>query len=71
MKDTQLYKEMLGIENPWKVKAVDLNHDDLKILIQVEYDKTTCFCSECNSKMHFHDTNLRSWRHLGHVMIFL
>jgi len=64
MRDTKMYEELLGLESPWRVKAVDLRLEQGEVVIHVEPDRQRWACPECRTRMHVHDYTTRRWRHL-------
>lgn len=59
-----MYEELLGLESPWRVKAVDLRLEQGEVLIHVEPDRQRWGCPSCQTRMHVHDYATRRWRHL-------
>ncbi len=64
MKDTKLYEQILGINDPWYVKSVTLKASEGTIEVEVECRETLWGCPECGQRMHKHDSVRRRWRHL-------
>jgi transposase len=67
MQDIELYREILGLEAPWRVERVDLNLSEQSVLIYVEYDtqQATWCCPECQQTVPVYDhREPRQWRHL-------
>jgi transposase len=64
MKDFQLYQEILGLTEPWRVKQVTLNRKAGEVEIEVECTETVWGCPTCQQRMHVHDWERRRWRHL-------
>jgi transposase len=64
MQDFQLYQQLLGLAEPWRVKQVTLNHKNREVLIEVECTETMWGCPTCSERMHVHDWERRCWRHL-------
>lgn len=64
MQDFQLYQQILGISEPWRVKQVTLNRKAGEIEIEVECMETLWGCPTCQQRMHVHDWERRRWRHL-------
>jgi transposase len=66
VRDTELYKAILGLESPWTVGRVDVNVAEHRVDVYAEHaSKKSWPCPECNKpcSLHDHDTE-RSWRHL-------
>jgi transposase len=66
MKDTDLYRQILGIETPWKVASVDLDPEALRIEVLLSHKQGLRWaCPECGELCGLHDhADERSWRHL-------
>lgn len=59
------YSQLLGINLPWEISSVDLNINEQKVDIIIEYADDTGLCPECNATSPKHDDrNERTWRHL-------
>ena len=64
MHSEQLYAQILGVTDPWKVVRVELDMPR-KVEVFVELDRDGQVpCPECNEGCPRHDTRTRSWRHL-------
>lgn len=64
MKDTDLYAQILGVQSPWHVRAVDLRVADGEVEVLVEHRGTGLECPQCGSASSGYDTRRRRWRHL-------
>jgi transposase len=66
MRDTQLYHQILGLEDPWFVQRVELNMEQQRVDIFVEHGKDAQWnCPVCAKAVGLHDhTEERVWRHL-------
>lgn len=64
MEDLQLYQQILGLPAPWHVTKVTLNRAAGELEVEVACADTLWGCPECQQRMHAHDTDRRSWRHL-------
>ena len=66
MRDTDLYQRVLGLEEPWSVKRVELNVKERKVDIWVEHGAGAGWaCPECGRSMGCYDHSAeRVWRHL-------
>lgn len=65
MQDFQLYQQILGIEEPWRVKRVTLDKSASEVEVEVECTETIWGCPVCQKRMHLHDREERRWRHLN------
>lgn len=66
MQDHELYRRILGIEEPWFVEAVDLKLESGEIHVYLGHEERSHWpCPECGaeSKLHDHQPE-RRWRHL-------
>lgn len=67
MHDTELYRHLLGIEEPWRVVNVELDLSDEAVRVYIDFDgaKATFCCPECGKYANLYDRReTRSWRHL-------
>lgn len=64
MKDIQLYEQILGLEKPWHVTDVRLDHTAQELRVRVECEEQVWACPECAGRMHVHGSEAREWRHL-------
>ena len=64
MQDFQLYQQILGLAEPWRVKAVTLRRAVAEVEIQVECTERVWGCPQCQQRMHVHEWEARRWRHL-------
>lgn len=66
MRDTELYRHLLGLEKPWKVGRVELSATDGRVDVWVEHPARTRFaCPECDAVLSVYDHSAeRVWRHL-------
>ena len=66
MRDTELYRAILGLESPWTVARVDLDVKQQRVDVYAEHGKRKTWpCPECEAPcgLHDHDEE-RTWRHL-------
>ena len=64
MQDKALYQQILGLQEPWKVKEVTLDRKAGEIVVEVECTATLWGCPQCGQGMTIHDWETRRWRHL-------
>ena len=66
MRDVELYRQLLGIERPWKVETVNLSVPDQKVEVVVIHARGVRWpCPECGQKLSVYDhSEARAWRHL-------
>ena len=64
MKDFQLYQQILGLVEPWRVESVTLKAKEQEIEVRVTFPDTLWACPECQKRMQIHDYEERRWRHL-------
>jgi transposase len=66
MQDRELYRQILGITPPWRVRDVALDLKASEVRVFLEHDDGAEFrCPECDGVSPIHDhTPERSWRHL-------
>lgn len=66
MRDTELYRHLLGLEPPWTVARVELDPKSQRVDVWAEHgDRKSWPCPECGAAcgLHDHDEE-RTWRHL-------
>jgi transposase len=66
MRDTELYRRLLGLEPPWTVARVELDVKQRRVDVYAEHTKRKTWpCPECDAPcgLHDHDEE-RTWRHL-------
>ena len=66
MQDRELYRQILGIESPWKVVRVELRRADGEVHVFLEHDEQVRWpCRQCSAVCALHDHQPeRRWRHL-------
>jgi len=64
VQDLQLYQQILGLVEPWRVKQVTLDRQRGEVRIEVECTETVWGCPQCSQRMQVHDWERRRWRHL-------
>ncbi|MDA8038796.1 MAG: transposase family protein, partial [Actinomycetota bacterium] len=66
MRDTELYRHLLGLVSPWQVSRVELSVDGGRVDVWAEHPKRTRFaCPECSTELPVYDHGEeRAWRHL-------
>jgi len=65
MQDNELYEQLLGLKQPWKVSAVALRMEESKVTVTVSHEQSAQFeCPECGRQAPVYDHRHRQWRHL-------
>lgn len=66
MRDTELYRHLLGLVEPWAVSRVELSVGEQRVDVWAEHPKQTRFaCPECATVWPVYDhSEERAWRHL-------
>jgi transposase len=66
MRDTELYRHLLGLVAPWEVSRVELSVDGGRVDVWAEHPRRTRFvCPECDRELFVYDhAEERAWRHL-------
>jgi transposase len=66
MQDQELYRQILGIEAPWRVERVELKLKQGEVHVYLEHeDKGEWACAECGAPSPLYDHQAeRQWRHL-------
>lgn len=65
MKDTALYEQLLGIKDPWFVKAVDLCLTKEQVVVELVLKENQIWVdpTDPSKRAHIHGWNERQWRH--------
>ena len=65
MQDKDLYQQILGLDSPWTVSDVELDHEQHEIRVHVNHPRGAKFCCpECQRELPCHDhAKERRWRH--------
>lgn len=66
MRDTELFRQILGLERPWSVQEVKLDDETSRIDIWVDHESgITWSCPSCERELSCRDhSEERTWRHL-------
>ncbi len=66
MQDTELYRQILGLEAPWSVERVELDLPKQSVFLYLSYEpKTQWHCPDCQKPVPVYDhREPRQWRHL-------
>jgi hypothetical protein len=66
MRDTELYRHLLGLEEPWTVSRVELNLQEQRVDIWAEHGLDLEWpCPDCGLRLSLYDhAEERVWRHL-------
>ena len=66
MRDTDLYRHLLGLVAPWEVDRVELSVVDGRVDVWVRHpDRTRFVCPDCDTPLPVYDHSAeRAWRHL-------
>ncbi|MDA3941888.1 MAG: transposase family protein [Spirochaetia bacterium] len=66
MDDKELYRQILGVVAPWKIKTIELALEQDRVDIYLEWPKLQDgTCPECEKTCKVHDRRTeRTWRHL-------
>ena len=64
MKDFELYQQILGLTEPWRVEGVKLKMAEKEVEVRVRCAETFWGCQECQQRMPIHDWEERRWRHM-------
>ena len=72
MRDTELYKHLLGLLDPWEVSRVELSVDGGRVDVWAGHPRRTRFtCPACERELPVYDhAEERSWRHLDSCAFF-
>lgn len=64
MQDRQLYEQLLGLNEPWYVTGVRLDVKAQAVEVTVAVRDQLWGCPQCACRMHVHQGESRTWRHL-------
>jgi transposase len=66
MRDTELYRHLLSVVDPWIVQRVDLSVEEQRVDVWVDHAQGSRWpCPECANDLSVYDhSEERSWRHL-------
>ena len=66
MRDTELYRQILGIESPWEVESVQLDIKEGQVDVRLKHREGILWpCPECGKELSVYDhAEERTWRHL-------
>jgi len=65
MQSTEFYRQILGIEKPWKIISVDLDMEAKRVVIRAEVDRATkWYHPDTKLAASLHKWAERTWRHL-------
>lgn len=66
MRDVDLYRQLLGLEDPWRVDHVELSVKGQRVDVYAWHAESLLWpCPECGRELAIHDhAPERSWRHL-------
>ncbi len=66
MKSEELFRKLLGLEDPWIIKEIKFDHQEKKVDIFLDFPKGSRFpCPVCGILYGVHETEERTWRHLN------
>jgi hypothetical protein len=54
MRDTELYERLLGLKEPWRVKAVKMDVEGRRVEVEVECAERTIWASPESGNLHIH-----------------
>ncbi len=66
MRDTDLYRQLLGLDPPWTVERVDLDVKGHRVDVFAKHERLATWpCPECKKACGLHDHDEEKvWRHL-------
>ncbi len=66
MRDTELYRKILGIESPWEVESAQINIKEGRVDVKLKHREGISWpCPECAKELGIYDhAEERTWRHL-------
>lgn len=64
MNEKDLFTHAIGVEQPWKIKAVRLDMEAQRVEVEVECEQTVWADPRTRERIHVHGYERRRWRHL-------
>ncbi|HXV79380.1 MAG TPA: transposase family protein, partial [Candidatus Binatia bacterium] len=66
MQDRELYRQLMGLEEPWKVTEVKIDFEQRRVDVWVQWSlEQAGKCPECTKVCRIYDhREERQWRHL-------
>ncbi|MDR4493615.1 MAG: hypothetical protein R3B74_04175 [Nitrospirales bacterium] len=64
MRDIELYRAILGLQEPWTVMNVELDMPGQQVVVTVDSGPGPFPCPICQTPAPGYDRKLRRWRHL-------
>ena len=64
MQDRELYRQILGIEEPWRIHDVELRTEEHAVHVHLINRQKQLACPKCGTHCPRYDSRLRRWRHL-------
>jgi len=64
MRDIELYRTILGLQEPWTVVNVEVDMSEQQVVVTVEPGPRPFPCPICQESAPGYDRKLRRWRHL-------
>jgi transposase len=73
MQDRELYRQLLGLREPWAVTEVKIDFEGLRADVWVEWPpEQQGVCPECGKACRINDhREERQWRHLDNILTYL
>ena len=66
MKSEELFRKLLGLEDPWIIKEIRFDHQGKRVDIYMDFPRGSKFpCPVCGISYGVYDTEERTWRHLN------
>ena len=66
MNSEELFRKLLGLEEPWIIKEIKLDHQEKRVDIFIDFLRGSRFpCPVCGTPFGVHETEERIWRHLN------
>ena len=66
MKNQELFKLALGLEDPWQIAQIEFTGEEKRLHLTLDFPEGSQFpCPECGKLCGVHDTKKRTWRHLN------
>ena len=69
MNSEELFRILLGLEDPWVIKGIKFDHQERRVDIFIDFPRGSRFpCPVCGTPYGVYDTEERTWRHLNGIL---
>ena len=70
MNSEELFRKLLGLEDPWVIKEIKFDHNEKRVDIFIDFPRGSRFpCPVCGTSYGVHDTEDHTWDSLTYSSI--